>query len=1699
MALHLMPKEESLRMAGPPPTWGYDNYLDAEPPMSFFRNAPHDSPAFFSTELGRKARRFEKPSTPRDIHAWTAHQIQSAVDRVGTDCWEIRKAIRKPQHYGDLYTYWDAYDLYYMGVQNAWNVLNCLYLETQNALPGIIEKARIILGDWCIKLLNNPSCRAKLYYWSQEKVADVLHVFDATEKMDLQGIDMFWLPAVRDLLVHAHNSLHMGTWPEIDDHGLDQLDASEDSPPSIASQITAIERHAFHVPEMPLSFTASREIKGVTIADGTSATAAKVLKEQAESGGAAPESSVPSPRTKKMLDAVASTGNGSSPASSHEESVEGATHTIHDTLIVLAGPSSGKRSPTKRPNPMRPEPAGPIYKDSPSECDDQNNGSEQSRSDFIHRKSPTSSIDGPPAGRLDAIPEPIYSGPLTQPVPYKQASHQVTPNQEVVQDPRFRNQVPASEENLAQYDQGLYGVVNSSHWYNRQLSTGKVMDAQSLQRHVAGMEANEWQSTNQPGMPLHEPSVSQLFREARRPQTLQRKEDNAKWQPGNVNNLHGKDLHGPTVHRLPSKKQDGPMQSYPSQFHNPVPPHARSRQLNNGFPAATLERSFADRRLSHTQSAMPPHELYRPDQAPISNSSHAAGLRSSQSPGSFPRDRRDTTLSYRPADGDECLNYAAKMSPERAFHSYQACPCLECYTKDCSVFIGSLYDGVMDSPTAMRKMHDVFSKFGFIVHTASKTLGRALLIQYTNPSDAFAAIEQMNNKPIEGISRSALVSHPIGSRYFRPWIKDRPRKFSPENGRGFAPHRAKPDIIPPHRRDMLPVPPRVGDRQPQPLLSDHPLATDLVPLDRHPWQNRSLPTNVFSDASGAEGLDQFYAFGRSNILNGAATVEALKQQVFDSPPKNHLPSPLPEAIQTGNAPSDVQQNPSAPHPILDSIDNFALTETEESPLMSTRGYPATQTAELDSEAQTKASSDMMPGSPSAAATKSAVNISPVLSYASAVKIPISPKGNRVPGPVGSKKAESCSDSWPDELRHHDQVETTRRAHSSDPSVIEGSDLPTLSTDVSPHGPSQNIQNMSGKSTASSPRDNHVSSYGTVVRRPQQASRSQLPWNEYVPAASNGQPDLAASRGPVSHGIQQPFQHQYPPSEGKNKKYKGNKKHKTFDPTLPGPYTKQKRDVDTTQPGSSSGQAEKEVSLYQTPYFQAQYVAFGPMPSSGDPDTQPVTNQQTRVDSQLRQLGSEHPNPLACHPVYPNQQKQQGYAWSTTASQRSTEGTKQFPPYQDPCIAPPSSSPRSLAQVTAESGDAQDSRTTIHTPRHSRGGSIASATSGPDTSGGQKSLKLDPTTAIFVSPMLSHAGGQLSAAPVEMTANDGPAAKDNKGKGEHPDIPDQAPSQPAASHQAKPSHSRQPPSDDKKHASGPKVSEHRASYEDEFPSLSGSADSQQQGRKKDFKHHRGTATKGPWNNYKGSPASSQPGPSDMNKNAEGEDAARYQTSAPKTENSVSSTSEGKREDPTTPSLKSDDKGPSAAVVPRDKEQSRPQRREDTPVSTSSLAPESTPDEQQPIAGKSSQGRSGPKSKKTKAKQKMAAVTPTPPSTTNRMPTLSGDEFPELSGSASSGQKAALRAAQPPPVGAWGKNPPRAIWEPAATPAAAEISREAPPAPPAAAAAGPADPQRERSRTPPSQQQEGADEDNGEDTTDLKSYPETLGQGDGRKGG
>lgn len=143
-------------------------YLEDNLPIGFYTNIPPKATAIISTSNGsRPFRKLDQIQPQRRIHLWSKDEIQAICNSLRKLHWDELKNMQQPYCWDDLWTYFDAYDLYHNGCLNLWNVVNTIWDE--NRLISIDVKREIAahIGHWADEWLKQKENRKKLMQWKE--------------------------------------------------------------------------------------------------------------------------------------------------------------------------------------------------------------------------------------------------------------------------------------------------------------------------------------------------------------------------------------------------------------------------------------------------------------------------------------------------------------------------------------------------------------------------------------------------------------------------------------------------------------------------------------------------------------------------------------------------------------------------------------------------------------------------------------------------------------------------------------------------------------------------------------------------------------------------------------------------------------------------------------------------------------------------------------------------------------------------------------------------------------------------------------------------------------------------------------------------------------------------------------------------------------------------------------------------------------------------------------------------------------------------------------------------------------------------------------------------------------------------------------------------------------------------------------------
>ncbi|RYP53621.1 hypothetical protein DL769_010490 [Monosporascus sp. CRB-8-3] len=271
-------KEQAIGAAGAPP---YQNNEGDLPPDFFTWPIPSAYLGIFSTSNGTKpwrpAPKLTRVTRPK---IWDAAKIQSFCDEIRTLFWAHSKHLQPLQSYYELYKYFDAHDIFHCGPLNLWNVIHHLISENRMVLEDLKDDVMLHFDSWAANLLKDEDCRNRLRAWNQEVQNDILHCFHQQELVELDGMEIWYLPTIRHVFwTHYVRLLKEPVQPAPD----------AVQPSNVNVNVPSSNRSEEFVGKDILSATGSQEsdkgaadkievgnktVNATTIVDGTSGTAA---------------------------------------------------------------------------------------------------------------------------------------------------------------------------------------------------------------------------------------------------------------------------------------------------------------------------------------------------------------------------------------------------------------------------------------------------------------------------------------------------------------------------------------------------------------------------------------------------------------------------------------------------------------------------------------------------------------------------------------------------------------------------------------------------------------------------------------------------------------------------------------------------------------------------------------------------------------------------------------------------------------------------------------------------------------------------------------------------------------------------------------------------------------------------------------------------------------------------------------------------------------------------------------------------------------------------------------------------------------------------------------------------------------------------------------------------------------------------------
>ncbi|KAI1436961.1 hypothetical protein GGR50DRAFT_157185 [Xylaria sp. CBS 124048] len=177
---------------GPPP--GTNPYDVCEPGLWFFLYPPPNSAAVLSTAGGtRQFRGIENWSPDRQIRNWWAADIQRVCDEYRRNMPEACRNVATVHHVYDLYRYFDAYDIYKLGVTNLTRVVNTLVYENTFVQWSIdVEHGeRAMFEAKAAELLYDPLMQKRLLAWKKDEQPNISKIFSHEEFKGFSGFEFY--------------------------------------------------------------------------------------------------------------------------------------------------------------------------------------------------------------------------------------------------------------------------------------------------------------------------------------------------------------------------------------------------------------------------------------------------------------------------------------------------------------------------------------------------------------------------------------------------------------------------------------------------------------------------------------------------------------------------------------------------------------------------------------------------------------------------------------------------------------------------------------------------------------------------------------------------------------------------------------------------------------------------------------------------------------------------------------------------------------------------------------------------------------------------------------------------------------------------------------------------------------------------------------------------------------------------------------------------------------------------------------------------------------------------------------------------------------------------------------------------------------------------------------------------------------------
>ncbi|KAK4236780.1 hypothetical protein C8A03DRAFT_16604, partial [Achaetomium macrosporum] len=188
--------------------WGVtaNNIRVPQPFMGFYWNMPDDAPCIFSAgDQGKQKRRFQRGSVPpRPVIAWDGYRLRAAAATLRAKHGTKVQTVTRPTKWEDLYKWFDAYDIWWMGAWNLWQLLHLVCDENEDRPTPFArfgwQRSTVFdeVADWAYRWCTHRSNRLKLR--SCDPRGDILDVLGSEDRENIHGCGAKALDVLRGAL-----------------------------------------------------------------------------------------------------------------------------------------------------------------------------------------------------------------------------------------------------------------------------------------------------------------------------------------------------------------------------------------------------------------------------------------------------------------------------------------------------------------------------------------------------------------------------------------------------------------------------------------------------------------------------------------------------------------------------------------------------------------------------------------------------------------------------------------------------------------------------------------------------------------------------------------------------------------------------------------------------------------------------------------------------------------------------------------------------------------------------------------------------------------------------------------------------------------------------------------------------------------------------------------------------------------------------------------------------------------------------------------------------------------------------------------------------------------------------------------------------------------------------------------------------------